>query len=196
MILSVLLLISTNAYSQTEIFLSVDGIDSISMVEVESVIKHRFELIKTGFFTAVDTAVNEDQIKVTFKGWKPSSEQIQMLLTTVGDLELLLLGERPVLLFTQNDVIDAQGLVKDGVAMLLVKINSTAAEQMGVRTHNAKGQQVELRWDGQLHSRLLIGGPMSHLISLTVESKQQAKLMAAVLLSGQLPTGVRVTVIP
>jgi|GEM_PF-4513843 len=191
--------LSTKLFSQSQLTLSVEGMDKSSLVtlsDVAEIIKTRFSVIKTEFFSSVDTAIQEQQILLTFSGWMPSAQQVDFLISARGQLEIYLEGDQHQLLISQHSVDEAEGVISDGLPTLALRLNDLTAMRLSQQTTDAAGKWVELWWDGVLHNRLMVGGPMSKFLTLNVNSEQQAQLMAAVLIGGTLPADIRLTVVP
>ncbi len=189
-----LLCFSLKVVAQTEILLNVEGVEETSLPELAKIINHRFENIKTGFFTVVKSAPKDDKIAVTFLGWMPSTDQINYLISTQGSFHVYLISEDSQLLITQQDVIDADGMETQGLPALGIRVSDEFSKGLYEKTKEAAGQQVELRWDGDVYTRMMIGGPLSAFSALTVGSVEEAELMAAVLKAGSLPAGVLLSV--
>ena len=191
--LFLLLCLASKVMAQTEILLSVEGAAATSLPELAKIINHRFENIKTGFFSAVKSAPKDDKIAVTFSGWMPSTDKIDYLISTQGSFHVYLISDASQLLITAQDVIDADGMETQGLPALGIRVSDEFSKGLYEKTKEAAGQQVELRWDGDVYSRMMIGGPLSVFTALTVGSVEEAELMAAVLKAGSLPTGVVLT---
>ncbi len=178
--------------SESEIILSIKGVEQAILVEVADIIKRRFMNIKTGFFSSVETTLHGYKVSVKFRGWSPTKEQIQYLIATQGSLEVFVSGNKPQRLITEQDVKSAEGFMRNEVALLGLELSQVAAQTMAEKTKNLAGAEVEFHWDGEVHSQLRIDGPMSKFVSLTIASIQEAQLMAAVLNNGKLPTDIRI----
>lgn len=178
--------------SESEIILSIKGVEQAILVEVADIIKRRFMNIKTGFFSSVETTLHGYKVSLKFSGWSPTKEQIQYLIATQGSLEVFVSGNKPQRLITEQDVKSAEGFMSNEVALLGLELSQVAAQTMAEKTKNLAGAEVEFHWDGEVHSQLRIDGPMSKFVSLTIASIQEAQLMAAVLNNGKLPTDIRI----
>lgn len=193
--LIVLLMLNTADAASDTLLVKVEGAHDESLPSVANILETRFDHLRTGLFFSVKAETQGRDILLTFKGWQPTGNQSQYLVSTAGVLSVNLLGTPSTLLFTDKNVADARASERNNKPVLAIALDDASTSFVAEKTADARGRFVGVKWDRKILARLRIDSALSRFLLLSMKSQEEAELMSAVLRSGRLPEGVKLSLV-
>jgi preprotein translocase subunit SecD len=161
------------------------------MALTEKILRKRFGAFSPSVFSEIDSVIEGNQIKFTFRRGAPSRADAEHMVTSRG----VLTAKFPdgTLLYDDQDIEDAGAKVENGTVFLLISMKDESAARIGPQTEMNLGKAVDVVLDGHLLFRSNIDGRLWKRFHMSAQYPYSEIYQVAILLRyDSLPAPVRI----